>query len=134
MKIPTEAQIAEAMQDAWNEFCSDAQAHPDCFYREGKKLFADFGRGNYARMVAEHLRFIMSRDGQTKANEDTIESLSHRLEMATSTIWCLAYQAGGKVEVLAETYMMGLKYGMTLQEGSSPNFMKKIILATKGGE
>lgn len=66
MAAPTEKQIAEAMQDAWNEFCADAQAHPDCFYREGKKLFADFSLGNYALMVSNHLRFIMIRDKNAK--------------------------------------------------------------------
>lgn len=59
---PTADQIAEAMQDAWNNFCADAQAHPDCFYREGRQLFADFQRGTYASQVARQLRFIVERD------------------------------------------------------------------------
>lgn len=47
--------VTEALQDAWNEFCDDTGNFPDCFEWRGRKLYADFHRGNFARMVAEHL-------------------------------------------------------------------------------
>lgn len=51
----TREQVIEAMQDAWNEFCSDSGTYPDCIFRHGGLLFADFGRGNYAQWVADRL-------------------------------------------------------------------------------
>lgn len=55
MNTPNVESVRDAMQDAWNDFCSDAGNHPDCFYRQGRKLYADFTRGNFAQMVAERL-------------------------------------------------------------------------------
>lgn len=53
--------LAAAMQQAWNEFCLDAGNHPDCFEQRGGMLYADFGRGNFAGMVAGALRREFSR-------------------------------------------------------------------------
>lgn len=37
--------VRTALQDAWDDYCSDAQAFPDCFRIErGPKLYADFDR------------------------------------------------------------------------------------------
>lgn len=55
-KAPTTEQVAEAMQRAWNEWCDDTGAFPDCFEWRGRKLYADFSRSNFAEHVAGWLR------------------------------------------------------------------------------
>ena len=47
--------VVEALQDTWNEFCADTSNYPDCFEWRGRKLYADFNRGNFATMVTEQL-------------------------------------------------------------------------------
>lgn len=47
--------LAEAMQVAWNDFCNDTGHYPDCFEWRGRKLYADFSRGNFAQMVVDRL-------------------------------------------------------------------------------
>lgn len=43
--VLTDDIIRAALQEAWNDYCDDAQAFPDCFRIErGPKLFADFSR------------------------------------------------------------------------------------------
>lgn len=55
--LPTDAQVSEAMQTAWDDFCADAQAHPDDIYREGGKTF--FRAGTWARHTAMELRALL---------------------------------------------------------------------------
>lgn len=54
------AAVEAAMQDAWNDFCDDAGAYPDCFIRDGRKLMADFSIGNFALGVAINLQAALS--------------------------------------------------------------------------
>ena len=58
--VPTRDQLVSALQGAWDEFCGDAQAHPECFWREGRKLYADFDRSNFVQMVQYHLAAALS--------------------------------------------------------------------------
>lgn len=44
-----------AMQEAWDSFVGDTGDHPDCFWRDGRLLFANFARGNFALMAANAL-------------------------------------------------------------------------------
>ena len=55
---PTDAQVREAMQTAWDDFCDDAQAIPGDIYREGRKTF--FRAGTWADHTAMHLRAALS--------------------------------------------------------------------------
>lgn len=48
----TRETVAKAMQMAWDDFVGDTGCYPDCFERRGGKLYADFGVGNFATMVA----------------------------------------------------------------------------------
>lgn len=59
-EVPTDAQVREAMQDAWDSFCDDAQAIPSDIRREGRKTF--FVAGTWADHTAMNLRAIMERD------------------------------------------------------------------------
>ncbi len=57
--VPTNAQVREAMQDAWDSFCTDAQAIPGDIRREGRKTY--FMAGVWADHTAMALRAILSR-------------------------------------------------------------------------
>lgn len=57
------------MQDAWNEFCTDSGSHPDCVYRKGRLLYADFTRGNYAQWVTDRLNRLTAEKG-TSGNQE----------------------------------------------------------------
>lgn len=57
--VPTDKQVREAMQDAWDNFCDDAQAIPGDIRREGRKTF--FVAGTWADHTAMNLRAIMAR-------------------------------------------------------------------------
>ena len=59
--------LRDAMQEAWDEFCSDTGCHPDVLWREGRKTFADFGRGNFSLMVA----CALDREGWTLTSPKT---------------------------------------------------------------
>lgn len=52
----TTERVATAMQEAWNEFVTDTGNYPDCFRREGYRLYADFSKGNFAEWVAARIR------------------------------------------------------------------------------
>ncbi len=56
--VPTDAQVREAMQTAWDDFCDDAQAYPGDMRREGRKLF--FTAGVWADHTAMHLRHALA--------------------------------------------------------------------------
>ena len=74
------AAIEAAMQDAWNDFTADTGCFPDAFELRGRKLYADFGRGNYGRMVCAYLspwlRAVLTSD-------DTIEAGAKALMRAS---------------------------------------------------
>ena len=55
----TNEMIAEAMQTAWNDFCTDAKAFPDCFKIKKGKLSADFSKGNFSLMVTSRLGYLL---------------------------------------------------------------------------
>lgn len=63
----TRKQVVEAMQDAWNDFCTDSGDHPDCFdvynHRgtliDGHTMHADFERGNFATSVTDILNALL---------------------------------------------------------------------------
>ena len=57
---PTAEHVAEAMQRAWNDYCTDTSEFPNCFSLEGRMLFADFYRGSWSVHVADHLRHLMA--------------------------------------------------------------------------
>lgn len=45
--------VAEALQLAWDDFVTDTGCFPDCFtLGSNRTLYADFDRGNFARLVA----------------------------------------------------------------------------------
>lgn len=71
MTDPTRDEIVMALQDAWNDFCDDAKAFPDCFtITRGPKLWADFQKGNFAQMVADALTpFLTARESAIRAEE-----------------------------------------------------------------
>lgn len=60
----TVEQVADAMQKAWNDYCDDTGCFPDCFDQRGRKLYADFSRGNFARLVTDWL------NAQVRASDD----------------------------------------------------------------
>ncbi|AWJ85133.1 hypothetical protein TSH58p_17360 [Azospirillum sp. TSH58] len=67
---PLSDRLRDAMQDAWNDFCSDTGHHPDCFSRKGASLYADFSVGNFAEMVATRLECALAeRDRLRKEAE-----------------------------------------------------------------
>ncbi|MGY0790891.1 hypothetical protein ACW7BJ_16115 [Azospirillum argentinense] len=74
---PLSARLRDVMQDAWNDFCSDTGHHPDCFSRKGASLYADFGVGNFAEMVAARLECSLSA---------RVAELEAAQERATGTI------------------------------------------------
>lgn len=53
------AAVADALQSAWDDFVGDTGCFPDCFSllnaRSNTQMTADFGKGNFARMVADWL-------------------------------------------------------------------------------
>lgn len=56
---PTTEQVAAALGAVWNEICADNGCFPDCINVEQEPeltLYADFRRGEFARLVAETLR------------------------------------------------------------------------------
>ncbi len=54
--LPTEAQLATAMQEAWDDFTSDTNCFPECFsITRGPKLWADFRKSNFVSMVRMYL-------------------------------------------------------------------------------
>jgi hypothetical protein len=65
--VPTRDELAEAMQWAWDEFCTDTGCFPDCFeWRGGNgRLWARFDRGNFADYVrtalVDNLRTVRRR-------------------------------------------------------------------------
>ena len=68
--LPTDAQVREAMQTAWDDFCDDAQAKPDDIYREGRKTY--FRAGTWADHTAMQLRSILAAaDGVCATSQDT---------------------------------------------------------------
>ena len=68
---PLSARLRDAMQDAWNDFCSDTGHHPDCFSRKGASLYADFNVGNFAEMVSTRLECALSaRVAELEAERD----------------------------------------------------------------
>ena len=58
----TNEMIAEAMQTAWNDFCTDAKAFPDCFKIKKGKLSADFNKGNFSSMVTSRLNYLLKEN------------------------------------------------------------------------
>lgn len=55
-----EEAIKAAMQDAWNEICSDTGCHPDDI-KHGRGKYLEFEPGHWARAVAMHLRSATTR-------------------------------------------------------------------------
>lgn len=54
--LPEGEATAQALQSAWNSYVGDTGCYPDCFTAsKDVKLVADFSRGPFARLVAEHL-------------------------------------------------------------------------------
>lgn len=53
----SQKRVAEAMQDAWNDICSDTGCHPDDIERnfEGRKGHLGFSPKHWAAAVARHL-------------------------------------------------------------------------------
>lgn len=77
--------LAEAMQDAWNEFTSDTGCYPDCLKTDigpggRKRITADFEMGNFAEMVTGQLvRAIASRsDGMSVVGREVVAWLDAR--------------------------------------------------------
>ncbi len=65
-EITTE-QIAEAMQMAWNDYCTDTHEFPDVLTTGHDDdgvlvIYADMSRGNFAALVAGSLAQIRLRD------------------------------------------------------------------------
>lgn len=56
----THEQMAAAMQEAWDEFARDTGCRPDCFWTKGRQHWADFSRGNFARMAADALNAALA--------------------------------------------------------------------------
>jgi hypothetical protein len=59
----TRAQIVDALQSSWGEFCTDTGCIPDCFRIHGPKttqVSADFGVGNFATFVTDWLNAILA--------------------------------------------------------------------------
>lgn len=65
---PTDEQVREAMQTAWDDFCDDAKAHPGDIYREGRKTF--FRAGAWADHTAMQLRAILAKGTLSRPNVD----------------------------------------------------------------
>ena len=64
MSSPTATEVADAMQAAWNAFCTDTGNIPDAFTIHGPsttRVSADMHRGNFASYVADYL----DREGPT---------------------------------------------------------------------
>jgi len=83
VRVATADAIAAAMQAAWDDFVGDTGDFPDCLSLRGSKLFADFRRGNFAFMVATHLRVALP-DGSPTADVNMealrrLESLIQRV-------------------------------------------------------
>ena len=63
-RLVTPEQIAEAMQDAWNDFCADTGCVPDAFEIRGPRttrVYFNADRGNFAEMVTNRLEAIRAR-------------------------------------------------------------------------
>lgn len=56
--LPTDAQVAEAMQDAWNDICGDTGCHPLDITQggKGKGVELTFDPNHWARFTAMFLR------------------------------------------------------------------------------
>lgn len=68
--------VTEAMQSAWDEFCTDAGCIPDCFSIRGPRttrVFANFGYGNFAEMVLQRLVADGWDQGRTGASVGPVE-------------------------------------------------------------
>lgn len=51
-----EKRVVNALQLAWNDFVGDTGCYPDCFEIRGRKLYADFSKGNFALYVSAWLK------------------------------------------------------------------------------
>lgn len=70
---PTEAQVAEAMQDAWNDICTDTGCHPvdiEQGGKAGKGVELTFQPRHWARFTAARLSVLLEQ-GSTTLLEDT---------------------------------------------------------------
>lgn len=47
--------LVKALQWAWNDFCNDTGEYPGVLYRQGRKLYAEFDRGNFVSMAVDRL-------------------------------------------------------------------------------
>lgn len=63
--------LEEALQAAWNDFCSDTGCFPDCFSMTKKELWADFRKGPFANEVALHLSRAVAAALQAKQDQFT---------------------------------------------------------------
>ena len=56
----TPEQMADALQRAWDDFVDDTGCFPDCLSLQGKRISAEFDRGNFARYVAGWLDVVVA--------------------------------------------------------------------------
>lgn len=69
MSIPTRGELADALNEAFGEFCADTGCVPDCFTIHGPRttqLSADFHVGNFATFVVD----ILARNATSKGEID----------------------------------------------------------------
>jgi hypothetical protein len=94
--LPTDAQVREAMQTAWDDYCSDAQAIPGDIYREGRKTF--FQAGTWADHTAMHLRAALStpRAEIAEATRDETCPMCEGKDLGSGG-FCIANCRGGKL-------------------------------------
>ena len=62
--VITVEMVAEAMQNAWNQYVGDTGEFPDAFSLHGATdetlMYANMGQGNWASMVADYLAEAIS--------------------------------------------------------------------------
>lgn len=90
--------IAAAMQAAWDDFIADAGCIPDCFTINGDgTVSADFGKGNFARMVANWFKpppvHIVAVHGRHEDNDTPLLSVVAYTDEADAELRAAEYQA-----------------------------------------
>ncbi len=85
--------VVDALQQAWNDFCSDTGCIPDCFQVHGPRttqVYADFNVGNFASFVCDGLlRVIAQRpqnvlDGVPALDRETLDTIADDVVAASS--------------------------------------------------